>query len=196
MLNKDPQSVINITCIGAGPIGGGWTAHYLARGYRVTTYLHDESEIEALQSLLETAWASLEEIGLAEGASMSNFSWTTSLQEAVSGAEFIQESIPEVLELKQELYRKLGDLVDPNVVTKLGEMSSGRHRSSAPPAMAGRPTAPNTNHGKNFNLRGDGSMKRFLRQRISLTSRFVPPAQQGQGDGRKARRKVECPPFF
>jgi carnitine 3-dehydrogenase len=116
MLNQDPQSVSNITCIGAGPIGGGWTAHYLARGYRVTTYLHDESEIKALQSLLETAWVSLEEIGLAEGASMSNFSWTTSLQEAISGAEFIQESIPEVLELKQDLYRKLGDLLDPNVV--------------------------------------------------------------------------------
>ena len=116
MLNKTPESVKNITCIGAGPIGGGWTAHYLAKGYNVTTYLHDESEIEALNRLLETAWASLVEIGLSTGASMDNFSWTTSLEEATAHAEFIQESVPEVIALKQNLYQTLGEIVDPNVV--------------------------------------------------------------------------------
>lgn len=116
MLNQEPKSVNNITCIGAGPIGGGWTAHYLAKGYNVTTYLHDESEIDPLKRLLETAWIALEEIGLSEGASMANFSWTTSLEEAVTRSEFIQESVPEALELKQDLYEKLGELVDPNVV--------------------------------------------------------------------------------
>ena len=55
-------------------------------------------------------------MGLAPGASLDNFSWTSSLQEAVEEAEFIQESIPEVLALKQALYEKLGDMVDPNVV--------------------------------------------------------------------------------
>ncbi len=116
MITNDPTKVKNITCIGAGPIGGGWTAHYLARGYNVTTYLHDASEIDALNRLLETAWSSLTEMGLVPGASMDNFKWTTSLEEAVADVEFIQESIPEVLELKQALYEKLGELVDPNVV--------------------------------------------------------------------------------
>ena len=116
MLNKSPESVKNITCVGAGPIGGGWTAHYLAKGYNVTTYLHDASEIDALNRLLETAWASLVDIGLSPGASMDNFNWTTSLEEATSNAEFIQESVPEILELKQNLYQKLGEMVDPSVV--------------------------------------------------------------------------------
>lgn len=116
MSNKSPESVKNITCVGAGPIGGGWTAHYLAKGYNVTTYLHDASEIDALNRLLETAWASLVDIGLSPGASMDNFNWTTSLEEATSNAEFIQESVPEILELKQNLYQKFGEMVDPNVV--------------------------------------------------------------------------------
>jgi carnitine 3-dehydrogenase len=116
MLNQDPKSVKNVTCIGAGPIGGGWTAHYLAKGYNVTTYLHDATEIDALNRLLDTAWPSLIDIGLSPGASRDNFKWTTSLEEATANAEFIQESVPEVLELKQSLYEKLGDLVDPNVV--------------------------------------------------------------------------------
>lgn len=116
MLNQQPEDVCRITCIGAGPIGGGWAAHYLAQGYQVTSYLHDASEYDALKRLMDTAWASLEQIGLADGASMDNFDWTTDLAEAISDAEFIQESIPEVLELKQNLYQTLGEIVDPKVV--------------------------------------------------------------------------------
>jgi carnitine 3-dehydrogenase len=116
MLDQKPENVRRITCIGAGPIGGGWAAHYLAQGYQVTSYLHDASEHDALERLLKTAWASLEEIGLAAGASMDNFNWTTDLGEATKNAEFIQESVPEILELKQNLYQTLGEIVDPRVV--------------------------------------------------------------------------------
>lgn len=116
MLNRDPASVTRVACIGAGPIGGGWAAYFLARGYRVTSYLHAESEYDALMRLLDTAWASLEQIGLAAGASRDHFAWTTDLAEAVAGAGFVQESVPEALELKQDLYATLGDLVDPQVV--------------------------------------------------------------------------------
>ncbi len=116
MLNQDPARVRNITCIGAGPIGGGWAAHFLAQGYQVTSYLHDASEYDALMRLLEIAWVSLEQIGLADNASLDNFQYTTDLAEATKNAEFIQESVPEVLKLKQGLYKTLGDIVDANVV--------------------------------------------------------------------------------
>ncbi len=116
MLNQAPGDVSRVCCIGAGPIGGGWAAFFLARGYRVRSYLHAESEYDSLMRLLDTAWASLEEIGLADGASRDNFSWSTDLEEAVDDAGFIQESVPEVLELKQDLYQRLGDIVDPEVV--------------------------------------------------------------------------------
>ena len=116
MLTQMPAEVSRVTCIGAGPIGGGWAAYFLAQGYRVTSYLHEAGEYDALLRLMDTAWDSLEKIGLAEGASRDNFIWTTDLAEAVDGSEFIQESVPEVLELKQDLYRRLGDMVDPAVV--------------------------------------------------------------------------------
>ncbi|MEM7194629.1 MAG: 3-hydroxyacyl-CoA dehydrogenase NAD-binding domain-containing protein [Pseudomonadota bacterium] len=116
MLSQKPEDVKRIACIGAGPIGGGWAAYFLSRGYNVTSYLHDESEVDALQRLMNTAWQSLEEIGLQSDASLDRFNWTTNLGEAVEGAEFIQESIPEVIALKQDLYEKLGSLVSPDVV--------------------------------------------------------------------------------
>ena len=39
----DPQKITRVTSLGGGPIGGGWAAHFLARGYDVTLYLHDVS---------------------------------------------------------------------------------------------------------------------------------------------------------
>ena len=53
---------------------------------------------------------------MAPGASLENFNWTTDLAEATAEAEFIQESVPEVLALKQALYKSLGEVVDPRVV--------------------------------------------------------------------------------
>ncbi|MCP3686799.1 MAG: 3-hydroxybutyryl-CoA dehydrogenase, partial [Gammaproteobacteria bacterium] len=79
MLDQKPEDVSHVCCIGAGPIGGGWAAHYLAQGYRVTSYLHDIAEHDALMRLLDTAWLSLTEIGLSADASLDNFSWTTDL---------------------------------------------------------------------------------------------------------------------
>ncbi len=113
----DPHSVRHVTCIGAGPIGAGWSAWFLARGYKVTAYLHDLAAEEAsLRSLIDTAWVSLEALGLATGASRDNLACTGDLAQAVAGAEFVQESAPENLELKQALYARLGELVPPNVV--------------------------------------------------------------------------------
>ena len=104
---SDPNSVKRISSLGAGPIGGGWTAHFLARGYDVTAYLHDKSETNSFMSILKTAWISLSELGLAPSASMDRLRIVTDLEEALEGADFVQESGPERLEVKQELYSEI-----------------------------------------------------------------------------------------
>jgi len=111
-----PEAVKNVTCIGAGPIGAGWAAYFLAQGYKVHSYIHSLDEEAALRALIENAWISLTALGLAEGASLDNFSCGNDLAAAVADAQFIQESIPENIQLKQGLYEKLGDLVEANVV--------------------------------------------------------------------------------
>lgn len=35
MSRVSPADVEQVTCIGAGVIGGGWVSYFLARGYRV-----------------------------------------------------------------------------------------------------------------------------------------------------------------
>lgn len=112
----DVSSVQKITCIGAGPIGAGWAAFFLSRGYAVTSYVHAMSEEASLRTLVADAWISLEQLGLADGASIDQLSCTDDLALATADAQFIQESAPENLELKRTLYQKLSELVPANVV--------------------------------------------------------------------------------
>ncbi len=116
MARKNIEDVRNVTCVGAGPIGGGWTAHFLGRGYDVTCYMHDPSEEDALRRMLDTAWKCLEQIGLAGGALLDRLTCTSDLAEAVANADFVQESVPENIDLKQSVYEQLGDLVPADVV--------------------------------------------------------------------------------
>ena len=112
----DPAAVKRITCIGAGPIGAGWAAYFLAQGYEVTSYVHDPAEEVSLRNLIEGSWSALTEMGLADGASLENLTVTSDLASAVAEAEFIQESAPESMPLKQALYAQLGEMVAENVV--------------------------------------------------------------------------------
>ena len=119
----DAKLVKRVASLGAGPIGGGWTAHFLARGYDVTAYLHDKSETSSFMSILETAWVSLVDLGLSPSASMDRLRIVTDLEEALEGAEFVQESGPERLKIKKELYKKMGKILPPSVV--IGSSTSG-----------------------------------------------------------------------
>lgn len=119
----DPSAITRVTSIGAGPIGAGWAAHFLARGYDVTAYLHDAAETDAFNSILNTAWGSLTDLGLAEGASRDRLRIVTDLETALDGAQFVQESAPERLEIKQTLYKQMGDILPASVV--IGSSTSG-----------------------------------------------------------------------
>ena len=120
---RDPTSVTRVTSIGAGPIGAGWAAHFLARGYDVCAYIHDPKERESFDAILDTAWISLSALGLEKGASRDRLSMISDLNIAVQNTDFIQESAPERIEVKQALYKTLGEIVPSHVV--IGSSTSG-----------------------------------------------------------------------
>ncbi|MBK3533606.1 L-carnitine dehydrogenase [Streptomyces sp. MBT67] len=96
-----------MACVGAGVIGGGWAAHFLARGYDVTAWDPAPDAAVRLRRLIAAAWPALEQLGLADGASQDRLTVTATLEEAVADAQFVQESAPEKLDLKRDLLARL-----------------------------------------------------------------------------------------
>ena len=116
MARPRPEDVRRVASIGGGPIGAGWSAYFVARGYDVCSYLHDACEERTFRRIVETAWRSLETLGLEEHASLERLRITCDLAVAVADAEFVQESAPEDLDVKRSLYATLGDLTPPDIV--------------------------------------------------------------------------------
>ena len=116
MSRPAPQDVRTVTCIGAGVIGGGWVAYFLARGYRVVAWDPAEDAETRLRHLVAAAWPALTELGLAEGASLDNLTVELDLATACAQADFVQESAPEDLDLKRTLLADIDAATPVDVV--------------------------------------------------------------------------------
>ncbi len=116
MSRPAPEDVRTVVCIGAGVIGGGWAAHFLARGYRVVAWDPAEDAEVRLRHLVDAAWPALTELGLADGASPEHLTVEPELARACAQADFVQESAPEDLELKRALLARIDDATPEDVV--------------------------------------------------------------------------------
>jgi carnitine 3-dehydrogenase len=116
MTRVTPEAVRTITCVGAGVIGGGWVAYFLARGYRVVAWDPAEDAEARLRHLVAAAWPALTELGLAEGASLDNLTVERDLATACAQADFVQESAPEDLDLKRTLLADIDAATPEGVV--------------------------------------------------------------------------------
>lgn len=120
-----PADVRLVGVIGAGVIGGGWAAKFLAQGYDVIAWDPAPDAAERLERLLDIAWPSLERVGLAPGASRDRLRVVGSAEEVAADADVIQESCPEVLDLKIEMLGRL-DAAAPAGVPILSSTSGFR----------------------------------------------------------------------
>ena len=103
----EPSSVTRIGILGTGLIGASWAAHFLAHGKDV--FASDpapEAEAE-LREFVERAWPSLEQLGLAAGASPDRLHFDSDPRLIFHDTQFIQESAPERLAIKTELLTSL-----------------------------------------------------------------------------------------
>lgn len=117
------HDVDTVACVGIGTIGGGWAAYFLSRGFRVKAWDPAPDAAEKLGRLINAAWPALTELGLAPNADKDNWSVHAELADAVAGVGFIQESAPEVLDLKLDLLARIDAAAAPGIV--VGSSTSG-----------------------------------------------------------------------
>lgn len=105
-----------VAVLGAGVIGASWTALFLAAGLRVRVYDPADTDGSALKAFIDRAWPTLEALEMTAGGNRDAFSLHATAAEGVAGAGFIQESVPERLEIKHALYREIEDALDPEAI--------------------------------------------------------------------------------
>ena len=103
-----PSQVSRVACLGGGVIGQSWTALFLAAGTSVALFDPDPAVEGRVKETVAAVWPTLVELGLTENdAPSGDFLVCHDARAAVEGAQFVQESIPERLELKHELYARI-----------------------------------------------------------------------------------------
>ncbi|ESW72044.1 3-hydroxyacyl-CoA dehydrogenase NAD-binding domain-containing protein [Mesorhizobium sp. C280B] len=100
----------SVVCVGAGNIGAGWAAHFMRAGLDVVVYDPVAERKEWLDGYLERAMPALERLGLSPHAGLGRVRFTANLEDALGGAKFIQESSPEVLSQKKDLFQQMTDI--------------------------------------------------------------------------------------
>lgn len=98
------SDIKNITVVGTGVIGGGWVARFLAHGYKVIATDPAPNAEEKLRAIIDNAWPALEKVGISTGASKDNLTFEADLVTAVKDADFVQEAVPEVIEIKKKVF--------------------------------------------------------------------------------------------
>jgi len=109
--------------IGGGVIGGGWAARFLLNGWDVRVFDPDPEAERKIGEVLDNARRSLPGLGNVALPAEGSLSFHTTIAEAVSGADWVQESVPERLDLKQKIYGEL--LQHCAAETVIGSSTSG-----------------------------------------------------------------------
>ena len=102
---RQPIQVLGV--IGTGVIGAGWAARALSHGLDVVAWDPAPGWQERLRAAVENAWPALERVGLHPGAGPDRLHCADSLVAVCREADFVQESAPERLALKQSLHERI-----------------------------------------------------------------------------------------
>ena len=92
-----------VALLGGGVIGAGWAARFLLNGFDVRVYDPDPRMPRTLREVCDNARDAYAELTLAPLPREGSLSIAGSVEDAVAGADLVQESAPERLELKQQL---------------------------------------------------------------------------------------------
>lgn len=119
-------------CLGGGVIGASWAALFLASGRSVAVFDPDTKAEDNVRRYIDTAWPAMTELGLTAQGTPDAIRFLSSAAEAVDGAGFVQENVPERSEVKHATFRAIEPALAPDAIVAssasgltLGQMQPG-----------------------------------------------------------------------
>jgi carnitine 3-dehydrogenase len=161
-----PTQVKQAAVLGAGTIGASWAAWFLSRGIAVRIWDPRPEAEASVRRYVADAWPAMARLGMEAGASPDAWRFCATPEDAVGGADFVQENAPERLPVKRDLFARIDTVLRPDAVLAsstsgliMSEMQAGFRSASRfavghpfnPPhliplveVVAGRDTSPET----------------------------------------------------
>ncbi len=109
--------------IGGGVIGGGWAARFLLSGWDVAVYDPDPEAERKIAEVLANARRSLPGLSDVALPNEGTLTFHDTIEAAVADAAWIQESVPERLEIKIATFKAIQGTCAPDAV--IGSSTSG-----------------------------------------------------------------------
>jgi carnitine 3-dehydrogenase len=105
-----------VALLGGGVIGGGWAARFLLNGIDVRLFDPDPEAARKVDAVLQGARRAYGKLTLAPLPAEGELTRAPSVEEAVEGVEFVQESAPEREDVKRALLATACRAAGPEVV--------------------------------------------------------------------------------
>ncbi len=103
-------------CIGGGVIGSGWAARFVLNGIDVSLYDPDPDAASRAQAVLANAERAFDRLFAGNRPAPGALHIAGSVAGAAEGACFVQESVPEQLDLKRRVLAEIDAAAAPNTV--------------------------------------------------------------------------------
>lgn len=112
--------ITRVACIGGGVIGSSWAIQFAMRGLNVSLYDINDEQLAKSRTQMDKSLDALlhyEAIDpLRREEIVEKITFTTDMAAAVKGAQFIQESGPERLEIKQSILAQVEQFAAPEAI--------------------------------------------------------------------------------
>ena len=133
MVLRGQESIKRVGLVGGGVIGTGWSVRCLAHGLDVSVTDPAPGAEERLRENVAAVWPTMEQVGVADGASQDRLTFAANIEEAVANADFIQENVPEREEVKIDVVREISQhaLADAVIASSSSGLLPSRIQSEA-----------------------------------------------------------------
>jgi 3-hydroxybutyryl-CoA dehydrogenase len=114
------SQIRKVSVIGAGIMGHGFAQIFAQKGYSVSLYDIDENILKSALARIAVSLDTFIEHGMIRAKEkkpiLERIAVTTDLEEAVSRADFVLEAVPEIMDLKKEIFVKLDRFTPPHAI--------------------------------------------------------------------------------
>jgi len=109
---------MNIAVVGSGLIGQAWAIVFARGGHNVKMWDGDPKAVDTGIRLIAGQVADLKEAGLIDDpkALIARISGCKTLEEVLDGAEYVQENLPERVEMKKDIFGRMDKIAAPTCV--------------------------------------------------------------------------------